>query len=178
GEALARWAAGDEPPARPAARDGELDLAVAAMKAAEDQQQLDVARLGWGRLGWGADEVNQIQKAVAEARARIETGSGDPEEPKCMAELDHNEFCQAPKGHPWDCVTGETTEEKPEPENCEDRADAFAETCLEQDREAIAEACGKGPSTDPCTQEPDHDGDCDWKQNPNTGLNEKQESFI
>ena len=184
GEALARWAAGDEPPARPAARGGELDLAVAAMKAAVDQQQLDVARLGWGRLGWGADEVSQIQKAVAEARARIDGSTDDPgktgtdeemghllaemdqhrdkmpgkgakltgltaadaepicgnptgdhpcrlvrghegahlstskidgveQEPICGRDLgEQGMYCQAPKGHPWDCITGETTEEK------------------------------------------------------------------
>ncbi len=70
----------------------------------------------------------------------------DPnEEPQCFKHLGDGKLCPAPKGHPWDCITGEVFEEEPE---------------------HSSETCGKGPSTNPCVQDSGHPGDCDWKLGP------------
>ncbi len=87
-------------------------------------------------------QTNSAHHAGPMADSKVEGLTAADAEPECGNPTGDGNFCAAPKGHPWDCITGEVFEEEPQHKS---------------------ETCGKGPSTNPCMQGPDHDGDCDWK---------------
>lgn len=75
GEALAKWAAGDDAKGEeraPEETSGNLDLAIRDMQAAETLVELDVARKHWGRETWSDDDKATIRATVEAKRAAIE----------------------------------------------------------------------------------------------------------
>ena len=109
---------------------------------------------------------------ATQAMAERMTGQGaqDPnEEPICGNHLDESTICQAPEGHPWDCVTGEVFEEESKRVvgiDYSQDGDVNVALAMSMDGDTVTlegQVCGKGPSTKPCMQAPGHDGKCDWK---------------
>ena len=59
------------------------------------------------------DATQAMAERLTTAEGQVERAAPDPgEEPWCFKHLGGGKLCAAPKGHPWDCITGEPTEEK------------------------------------------------------------------